>query len=209
VHWTHVVSTIILIVTGLFVFVPVLGEGVGKDALYIIRVVHRIVAVIFIAVPVVMALYKPKSFARQIKLTFAPWDEDDKTFLRRFIPYLFAPKKIHMPKQHETKSGQRVADTGLVLFALLISISGIILWAGKYVNPAIIPYALVLHDISFVMLSIVGLSHAYLGLGVFQPYRGMPRVMFGDGLISESDARYHWGYWAEEELASGEHVVEK
>jgi formate dehydrogenase subunit gamma len=32
--------------------------------------------------------------------------------------------------------------------------------------------------------------------------------MFGDGLVSESDARYHWGYWAEEELASGVNVVE-
>jgi formate dehydrogenase subunit gamma len=33
--------------------------------------------------------------------------------------------------------------------------------------------------------------------------------MFGDGLVSESDALYHWGHWAEEELASGENVVEK
>jgi formate dehydrogenase subunit gamma len=32
--------------------------------------------------------------------------------------------------------------------------------------------------------------------------------MFGDGRVSESDALYHWGHWAEKELASGKNVVE-
>jgi formate dehydrogenase subunit gamma len=59
------------------------------------------------------------------------------------------------------------------------------------------------------MISIVVLAHAYLGSGIFQPYRGSHRLMFGDGLVSESDALYHWGHWAEKELASGKNVVEK
>jgi formate dehydrogenase subunit gamma len=53
------------------------------------------------------------------------------------------------------------------------------------------------------------LGHAYLGTGVFQPYRGLWRLMFGNGQVSESDALYHWGYWAEDELASGRRVVER
>ena len=48
------------------------------------------------------------------------------------------------------------------------------------------------------------------GAGIFQPYRGTARIMFGDGKVSESDAVYHWGYWANEEIALGKNVtVEK
>jgi len=208
-HWVHVISTIVLIVTGLFVFVPVLGQAIGKDALYVLRVGHRIFAVLFIAVPLAATFYHPKNLRAQLSHAFAPWDEDDKRFMKLFLPYLFAPKKIHMPKQHAVKSGQRLADIALVSSAILIALSGIVLWAAKYVDPAIIPYALIIHDISFVIIAIVGLAHAYLGAGIFQPYRGIARVMFGDGLVSESDALYHWGHWAEEELASGANVVEK
>lgn len=31
--------------------------------------------------------------------------------------------------------------------------------------------------------------------------------MFGDGRVSESDALYHWGHWAREELEDGEKVT--
>ncbi len=207
-HWSHVTSTIVLITTGLFVFVPALGEAIGKDALGVIRLGHRIFAVTFIAVPILTTIIRPKNLSRQFKNVFAPWDEDDKKFMTRFVPYLFAPKKVHMPKQHAVKSGQRLADSVLVFFAFLIAVSGVILWAGAYVAPAVITVALLIHDISFAIIAIVGLAHAYLGAGIFQPYRGIARVMFGDGLVSESDARYHWGYWAEEELESGKNVVE-
>ena len=33
-------------------------------------------------------------------------------------------------------------------------------------------------------------------------------VMFGNGKIKEADAAYHWGYWANNELAIGKNVVE-
>lgn len=208
-HWSHVIATLVLIFTGLFVFIPALGQAISEEALYAIRVGHRVFAVMFIVVPIVTSLLRPESLKHQLANNFAKWDDDDKKFMKLFVPYLFAPKKVHMPKQHVVKSGQRLADSALVVFAILIAISGAVLWGSKFFDPAIIPWVLLLHDISFVMILVVGMAHAYLGAGIFQPYRGIARVMFGDGLVSESDALYHWGYWAEEELASGKNVVEK
>jgi formate dehydrogenase subunit gamma len=207
-HWSHVISTIVLIITGLFVFVPALGQAIGAGALEIIRMGHRVFAVTFISVPIVTTLIHPQNIKHQLGNLFAPWDEDDKKFMKLFVPYLFAPKKIHMPKQHAVKSGQRLADSGLVIFAVVMAISGAVLWGGKFFAPSVITWALLVHDVAFVMISILIMAHAYLGAGIFQPYRGIARVMFGDGLVSEADARYHWGYWAEEELESGKNVVE-
>jgi len=71
-------------------------------------------------------------------------------------------------------------------------------------------WARMLHDIFFCLTVIVGIAHIYLGAGIFEPYRGTARIMFGDGKVSESDALYHWGYWANEELTTGKNVtVEK
>lgn len=208
-HWSHTISTIALISTGLFVFVPALGQAIGPAALDVIRIGHRVFAVAFIVMPIITSLYHPANLAHQLEHNFVKWDADDWKFMKLFVPYLFAPKKVHMPKQHAVKSGQRLADTMLVVFAFLIAVSGAVMWAGRFFDPLLIRYMLLLHDVSFVMISIVGMAHAYLGAGIFQPYRGSARLMFGDGKVSESDALYHWGYWAEEELASGKNVVEE
>lgn len=208
-HWVHVVACIALILSGLVIFVPSIAQAVGQSVVQAIRIGHRVFAVAFIAIPLIALIRSPKGFAHMLKEMFAPWDADDKKFMKLFLPYLFAPKKIHMPKQHETKSGQRLADGGLVLFAVLISISGVVLWAGAYVGPLVFRGALLVHDVAFLMIAILGLAHAYLGAGIFQPYRGSVRLMFGNGRVSEADALYHWGHWAEEELASGENVVEE
>lgn len=209
VHGIHTVACIALIASGVFLFVPALAQAVSRDVVQFIRLGHRVFAVVFIAVPLLALVAAPKGFAHMLKTTFAPWDADDKKFMKLFVKYLFTPKTTHMPKQHEVKSGQRLADGVLVLAAITIALSGVILWAGKMVSPSVLRYALLVHDVSFLLIAVIGLAHAYLGAGVFQPYRGSARLMFGDGRVSESDALYHWGHWAEEELASGEHVIEQ
>jgi len=211
-RWTHGIHTtacIALILSGLFVFVPALGQAVGRDVVQILRLGHRVFAVAFIAIPLFALIAAPKGFSHMVKNNFAKWDDDDKLFMKLFVKYLFTPKTTHMPKQHETKSGQRLADIALVCFAVLIAISGVVLWAGRFVDPMVLRLALLAHDVSFVMIAMIGMAHAYLGAGIFQPYRGSARLMFGDGRVSESDARYHWGHWADEQLTSGKNVVQE
>lgn len=208
-HWSHTIATIMLILSGLVVFVPAISSAVSQSTIQGVRLGHRFFAVIFIAVPIVTTLMHPKNLAHQLKHLFAKWDADDWKFMKLFLPYLFAPKKVHMPKQHATKSGQRLADGMLVFSATLLSLSGVVLWLGDSVPAGIFRGCLLVHDIAFFLIVLVGMAHAYLGSGIFQPYRRSARLMFGDGLVSESDALYHWGYWAEEELASGKNVVEK
>lgn len=57
-----------------------------------------------------------------------------------------------------------------------------------------IVWARVVHVVCFILIAVFGMAHAYLGLGIFTPYRGTVRLMFGDGKVSETDAVYHWGY---------------
>ena len=134
--------------------------------------------------------------------------------------YLFFPSKVHMPPQHHVKSAQRLADGALVFFCIIMAVTGMILWLNTGLLPNggmkvafstdVLLWARLLHDIFFALTVIVGIAHIYLGAGIFEPYKGTARIMFGDGKVSESDALYHWGYWANQELTSGKNVtVEK
>lgn len=209
VHGIHTVSCFTLILTGLVLFVPGFAASFGVTGVEISRVGHRVFGVAFIAVPLLALVAAPKGFVHILRNIFAKWDDDDKKFMALFPKYLFSPKTTHMPKQGEVKSGQRLTDGVLILAAVLIAISGVTLWAGAWVAPIYLRIALVVHDISFAAIAVIMVVHVFLGAGIWQPYRGLAHVMWGNGQVSEAEARYHWGHWADEELASGKNVTTK
>ncbi|MEG0015366.1 MAG: cytochrome b/b6 domain-containing protein [Gordonibacter sp.] len=210
-HGITIVACILLAISGLFVFVPALAAAAGPDAVWLIRMSHRVLGVVFVAVPLISALLAPKGVAHIFKNLFAKWDGDDKKWMVLFFPYLFMAKWIHMPDQHELKSGQRFADGMLWFAGALMGITGVVLLLGTTLFDfgAAQGVFLFLHDVGFLLIAVFGLAHIFLGAGIFQPYRGTHTLMFGDGTVSESDALYHWGHWAREELAAGTNIVEK
>ena len=210
-HGVVAIACIWLAISGLFVFVPALANafpGVSQA----MRVSHRIVGAIFILVPVISAITAPQGFKAFCKKYFKKWTPEDFEFMKKFVPYMLGPKKVHMPDQDEVKSGQAVADGFMILCGLLMAVSGVVLWLGTSVwhaGAGAIMVMRLLHDLGFILLIVFGLAHIYLGAGVFQPYRGMARVMWTDGKIPESDARYHWGFWARKEIEEGNVEEEK
>jgi formate dehydrogenase subunit gamma len=211
-HGITITCCILLCISGLFVFVPALAQAAGQDVVFVIRMAHRVLGVLFIVVPVISAIAAPKGVAHIFKNLFAKWDSDDKKWMALFFPYLFMSKRIHMPDQHEVKSGQRFADGMLWLSGLIMAVSGVVLLLGSTVvdmSASVHGAFLFIHDLGFLLICVFGLAHIFLGAGIFQSYRGTARLMFGDGTISESDALYHWGHWAREEIESGKNVVTK
>lgn len=204
-HDVVAVTCIWLAISGLFVFVPALASAFPQVA-QVMRLSHRIVGAIFIIVPILSAITAPRGFKAFLDKYFTKWTPEDKEFMVKFVPYMLGPKKVHMPDQDEVKSGQRVADGAMVLASILIAASGLVLWLGTSVfhaGPTAVMVMRLVHDLCFILLVVFGLAHAYLGAGIFQPYKGTARVMWGDGKIDESNALYHWGFWAREEIEKG------
>lgn len=209
-HGIFSISCILLVISGLFVFIPPLAAAIGGDAVYVIRMCHRVIGIIFIAAPIVSAIMAPKGAAHVAKSMLAKWDSDDKKWMLLFFPYLFMAKWIHMPDQSEEKSGQRFADGMLILLGFVMAITGVVLLLetgpldmGNDFHGVM----LFIHDIGFFGICVFGMAHIFLGAGIFQPYRRTARLMFGDGMVSESDALYHWAHWARKELTEGTNVV--
>ena len=101
----------------------------------------------------------------------------------------------------------------LIVLSLLMAVTGVVLTLDNLVLISLSADAhavwLLLHDIGFFLIVVFGMAHIFLGGGLFQPYKGCAKLMFGDGTVSESSALYHWGHWAREQIESGENIVEK
>ncbi len=210
-HGTVVFSCIWLMISGLFIFVPPLAAAAPGVAQFM-RVTHRIVGTIFILVPIISAIAAPGGFKAFLGKYFTKWTPEDFEFMKKFVPYMLGPKRVHMPDQDEVKSGQRVADGMLILGGIAMGVSGLVLWLGTSVfaaSPGTIAVMRFIHDLFFMVLVVFVAAHFYLGSGIFQPYRGTRKLMFGSGEVPESDALYHWGFWAREEIEKGENVVER
>ena len=214
-RWTHgitVICCIWLMVSGCFVFIPPLTQLVGPDVAFAMRMSHRVIGVVFVLVPIISAIKAPKGVAHIWHNNVCKWTSDDKLWMKLFFPYLFLAKWVHMPDQDEQKSGQRFADGMLWICGFAMAITGVLLLLGEVAISlpggvhGVLP---LLHDVFFLLMAIFACAHIFLGAGIFQPYRGMWKVMWKDGLISESDALYHWGHWARKELDEGKNVVKK
>ena len=212
-HDVTAICCILLVISGLFVFIPPLAAAIGGQAVFAIRMSHRVIGIIFIAVPVISAILAPKGAWHIFKEDFfTKWDSDDKKWIALFLPYLFTAKWLHMPDQHLNKSGQRFADGLLLLLGMFMAVTGVVLVLGTSVfelSAGAHAAWLLAHDIGFFLIAIFGMAHIFLGAGIFQPYRGSANLMFGDGTVKDSDALYHWGHWAREELTDGKNVVYK
>ncbi|MDO4182277.1 MAG: cytochrome b/b6 domain-containing protein [Coriobacteriia bacterium] len=209
-HGVTIICCIWLMISGLFVFIPPLTQMAGAGVVLAMRMSHRVIGLVYVLVPVISAILAPKGVLHILKVNLCKWTKDDKLWMGLFFPYLFGCKWIHMPDQDDQKSGQRFADGMLWICGILMAVTGVALLLGSTVvdlGVAAHSVLLFLHDLGFFLLVIFVMAHIFLGAGIFQPYRGCYKLMFGNGMVSESDALYHWGHWARRELESGENVV--
>lgn len=157
-RWTHgitVICCIWLMISGCFVFIPPLSQLVSPDVLFACRMSHRVIGVVFVAVPIISALKAPKGVAHIWRNNVTTWTSDDKLWMKLFLPYLFMAKKIHMPDQDEQKSGQRFADGVLWVSGFFMAITGVVLLLGETVitlSTGVHGVFLLLHDIFFLIM---------------------------------------------------------
>ncbi len=149
-------------------------------------------------VPIVMILANWSSFTHFIKEIFTWEGRDDTESLKKFPAYLFNAK-TELPPQGKLKGGQKFGDWFILGSSLLIAVSGIVMYFDASFPRALVQWMYPLHELSMIVIGVFLLIHIYLGAGIFEPYRGMGRAMFGDGTVSYNQAEYHWPKWAKEQ----------
>ncbi len=192
-HWVHAGAFVLLFLTGLVLFVPVLGF-LAEDSWT--RVIHRVGATVFILAPVVYTILDPRAAIRGIKQALT-WGQDDIVWLTAAPRYYFLGDEQSMPPQGSMNTSQKMWWFMVLVFGVVFVITGLVMWFGKAsVPPSILRWMVFVHDVAFIVTGAMFFVHIYLS--VFHPLMNESWASMTGGKISVRYARTHYGKWYQE-----------
>lgn len=183
-HWIHATSFFGLLATGLILYLPTLSEAVSNRPL--VKLIHMELAVAWIAGLVLVVVLGDRRGLRETLRELNSFDADD----RRWLTLRRAP-------QGRFNAGQKLNAAVTAAFAVLFTVSGILLWYGERDTDFRWASTILLHvGLTFVSIVLVT-GHLYLTLihpSTRHSLRGMTL-----GSVRQEWARKHHSKWAPSE----------
>jgi formate dehydrogenase subunit gamma len=188
IHWIHTIAFAVLLITGTLMFFHLTDFSAGSE----IRMVHRVAAAIFIAIPVMYAIVYPRSASGFLKESFQ-WGKDDLLWLKTAISYYFGGRK-DMPPQGRINGGQKLWQLIVITTGTVLILTGIVLWFFRFKIP-LVAYqgVLLVHALAFIVVAVIFLLHIYVAM--FHPRFSESLSSMLDGKVSDSYARAHYSKW--------------
>jgi formate dehydrogenase subunit gamma len=157
IHWVGVLSFLLLLASGAALLLrPLAFLAAGGLS----RLLHRIAAVPFVALPVLYALLLPHRAKELLAESFAYGREDWK-WLARMPDYVLGQSR-GLPPQGRLNAGQKLHHAGTFLMFATVSASGLVLWLGKgELGASGLAAAAMVHDLSMLGLTVLMVGHVY------------------------------------------------
>jgi formate dehydrogenase subunit gamma len=169
VHWVNAAAFVVLLVTGLFLYIPSLEVAVGRRPL--LKDIHFWAGVSWLPAVLLVALL------------------GDRRGLLRTV------RDVEVLRPSRFNVGQKVNAVLTAAFAILFLVSGLFLWLGERDTNLRFASTVVLHDGLFFAAFVLFLGHLYLALihpATRHSLRGMTV-----GTVSEDWAERHYPQWVE------------
>lgn len=188
VHWLHTVIFAVMLITGALIFFDLTGLSGGQ----MVRLIHRIMAVFFVAAPVLYSLFDPGSALSFLKEAFL-WNRDDLAWTKSAVSYYFGGRE-QMPAQDRINGDQKLWQLIVIITGVVFVTTGIILWFFKFKIPQVsYQWVLFTHATAFGVVSVMFLWHFYVAS--FHPRFEESLSSMLDGKISQPYAREHYSKW--------------
>jgi formate dehydrogenase subunit gamma len=184
VHWVHATAFLVLLATGLALYVPALSIAVGRRPL--LKDVHVYTAVAWIAALVLVVLLGDRRRLRETVRELESFDADDLLWLRRY------PRP-----QGRFNAGQKVNAALTAAFAVLFAVSGALLWLGERDHRFQLASTILLHDWLTLISLFLLVGHLYLAL-IYPATRHALRGMTV-GTVRRDWAERHHPKWTREQ----------
>ena len=182
-HWVHALAFVLLLVTGLCLYLPSLSELVSRRPL--LKGIHIWTAVGWAVALALIFLLGDRGALRRTAQEIDRFDADDRAWLRR----RGAP-------QGRLNAGQKLNAIITAAFALLFALTGFFLWYGERNTRFRLPSALLVHDWLMYVSFILFMGHLYLSLLYPKTRHALSGIT--RGWVDEEWALKHHRTWAEE-----------
>ena len=197
VHWLHTAAFTLLLITGAILYIPLLGNSLGRDVSgYMVRLIHRIGAIAFMLVPVLYIASDPKAFLADMKRVFT-WGVSDFGWLVAAPGYYFLGNEEAMPPQDKFNTGQKLFYLTVVICIVGFIVTGLIMWFLKGIVPVgIFQWSVFVHDLCTIAYAAFFLVHFVLS--VMHPLmKGAINGMLFGWMPEEYVKRHHAKYYEE------------
>jgi formate dehydrogenase subunit gamma len=180
VHWVHASAFLVLLGSGLVLYLPSLATEIGRRPL--VKDVHLFTALAWaIALLAVVALGDRRGL-RATTRELDVFDADDRRWLLgRHV------------RQGRFNAGQKLNAALTAAFAVLLAVSGVLLWLGERDTRFRLDSTIVLHDVVAYLSVALLVGHLYLAVihpSTRHALRGMTV-----GTVREDWAREHHAKW--------------
>jgi formate dehydrogenase subunit gamma len=155
-HWLNASAFLLLLLTGLFLFLWPLAPLASVPS----RMIHRVAAVLLMLGPLFYFLADRKGLIHLLKASFTYSRGDLVWFVK--APFYFFGLAKGLPPQGEINAGQRVHHALTIICYNLIAWSGLVMWfgAGRIPGEAFMG-SLLVHDVSMSILTVLLVGHVY------------------------------------------------
>ena len=188
VHATLAISFLMLLFTGLMILWPPLSGLVAGGTSGLI---HRVGAVLFLAVPVLYLIVDRRG-AKELLVESFTYDKDDLAWFKHMGQY-FLGHAVGMPPQGRLNAGQKLHHAGVVITSATVVISGFFMWFAKgSLGAGGLAMAATIHDLSMLALTVLLVGHLYFTF-VYKALSSMTT-----GYVSKEDAEIEHRKWVEE-----------
>ncbi len=199
-HWTHSAGFFALLVTGLFLYFPALGELAGRFYIAHLTILnlHVLSGAFYIGGPLLFWLFGNRPSLRRDLHALDVWDDDDLSFLAS--PAAILAEGDDRPPAGRFNAGQKVNTILLAAAAIGFGVTGLILWQSSHLPAWAAPFvqgSVNLHDILALATTALVAGHIYLA-AIHPTTRPGLNGIFG-GRVSHVWARRHHPKWVAEE----------
>jgi formate dehydrogenase subunit gamma len=182
VHWVHASAFVVLLVSGLCLYLPSLAEIVGRRPL--LKSIHVYTAVGWLAALVVIVVVGDRAALRRTAREIDLFDRDDRAWLAR---------RGGAP-QGRLNAGQKLNAVVTAVFALLFAVTGFFLWYGERDTRFRFAQTVLIHDWLMYVSFVLFVGHLYLS--VVHPTTRHALSGITRGWVDESWAARHHPKWA-------------
>ena len=182
VHWVNAVAFLLLLVTGLALYIPSIEVLLGRRPL--LKDIHFWTGVCWLPALAILALLGDRRGLLRTARELDSFDRDDARWLRgRGAP------------QGRFNAGQKLNATLNAAFTVLFLVSGLLLWLGERDTRFRFASTVVLHD--GLMYAALGLLVGHLYLAVIHPATRHSLRGMTVGTVTEEWAEQHYPQWVE------------